>query len=101
VGANHLTPAPTAVYAFVLLMAAIAYYILQGAIIASQGANSLLAAAVGKDWKGKISPVLYFSAIPLAFVSGWISNALFIFVALIWLVPDRRIERVLPKRERE
>jgi uncharacterized membrane protein len=85
----------------VLLMAAIAYYILQRAIIASQGANSLLAAAVGKDWKGKISPVLYFSAIPLAFVSVWISNALFIFVALIWLVPDRRIERVLSKRERQ
>ena len=80
-------------------MAAIAYFILQRAIIASQGRDSLLAAAVGKDWKGKLSPVLYLAAIPLAFVSSWISDGLFIFVALMWLVPDRRIERVLVKRE--
>jgi uncharacterized membrane protein len=98
-GENHLAPTPTAVYGFVLLMAAIAYYILQRRIIASQGRDSLLAAAIGKDWKGKLSPALYLVAIPLAFVSVWISNALFIFVALIWLVPDRRIERVL-KNER-
>jgi uncharacterized membrane protein len=98
-GENHLAPVPTAVYGFVLLMAAIAYYILQRTIIASQGENSVLAAAIGKDWKGKISPVLYLAAIPLAFVSVWISNALFIFVALLWLIPDRRIERVLVKRE--
>src|SRR5438445_3914036 len=71
-GENHLAPTPTAVYGFVLLMAAIAYYILQRSIIASQGRNSLLAAAIGKDWKGKFSPVLYFAAIPLAFVSVWI-----------------------------
>ncbi len=101
VGANHLAPTPAAVYGFVLLMAAIAYYILQRTIIASQGANSLLAAAIGKDWKGKLSPVLYLAAIPLAFVSVWISDALFIFVAFLWLVPDRRIERVLAKREKE
>ena len=100
-GENHLAPVPTAVYGFVLLMAAIAYYILQRAIIASQGANSLLAAAIGKDWKGKLSPVCYLVAIPLAFVSVWISNGLFIFVALLWLVPDRRIERVLLKRQTE
>jgi uncharacterized membrane protein len=100
-GENHLAPTPTAVYGFVLLMAAIAYYILQRAIIASQGRDSLLAAAVGKDWKGKLSPVLYLAAIPLAFVSVWISDALFIFVAFLWLVPDRRIERVLVKREKE
>jgi len=100
-GENHLAPVPTAVYGFVLLMAAIAYYILQRRIIASQGADSLLAAAIGKDWKGKLSPVLYLAAIPLAFVSVWISNALFIFVAFLWLVPDRRIERVLVKREKE
>jgi uncharacterized membrane protein len=98
-GENYLAPTPTAVYGFVLLMAAIAYYILQRTIIASQGRDSLLAAAIGKDWKGKLSPVLYLAAIPLAFVSVWISNGLFIFVALLWLVPDRRIERVLVKRE--
>jgi uncharacterized membrane protein len=101
VGENHLAPVPAAVYGFVLLMAAIAYYILQRAIIAQQGPGSLLAAAIGKDWKGKISPVLYFIAIPLAFVSPWISSGLYVFVALLWLVPDRRIERVLVKREKE
>src|SRR5438477_7134754 len=68
-GANHIAPTPTAVYGFVLLMAAIAYYILQRAIIARQGPDSFLAKAVGSDWKGKLSPVLYLSAIPLAFVS--------------------------------
>ena len=100
-GENHLASTPTAVYGFVLLMAALAYYILQRAIIAQQGRDSLLAAAIGRDWKGKLSPVCYFSAIPLAFVDPWISNGLFILVALIWLVPDRRIERVLVKRENE
>jgi len=99
VGENHLAPVPAAVYGFVLLMAAIAYYILQRAIIAQQGPGSLLAAAIGKDWKGKISPVLYFIAIPLAFVSPWISSGLYVLVALMWLVPDRRIERVLVKHE--
>jgi uncharacterized membrane protein len=100
-GENHLAPTPTAVYGFVLLMAAIAYYILQRAIIVSQGSDSLLATAIGKDWKGKLSPVLYFAAIPLAFVSVWISSGLYVFVALMWLVPDRRIERVLVGREKE
>jgi uncharacterized membrane protein len=95
VGANHLAPAPTAVYAFVLLMAAIAYYILQRAIIRQQGPDSLLARAVGNRWKENISPVCYFAAIPLAFVSPYISQGLFIFVAILWLVPDRRIERAL------
>src|SRR5437879_2318529 len=101
VGENHLAPTPTAVYGFVLLMAAIAYYILQRTIIAQQGHGSLLAAAIGKDWKGKVSPVCYFAAIPLAFVSPWISSGLYVFVALLWLVPDRRIERVLVKREKD
>ena len=101
VGENHRAPTPTAVYGFVLLMAAIAYYILQRAIIAEQGRSSLLAAAIGKDWKGKLSPVLYFAAIPLAFISPWISDGLFVFVALLWLVPDRRIERVLTGRKNE
>jgi uncharacterized membrane protein len=97
VGENQLSSMPTAVYGFVLLMAAIAYYVLQRAIIAQQGPGSLLAAAVGRDLKGKISPLCYFSAIPLAFVSPWIANGLYVFVALLWLVPDRRIERVLVK----
>jgi TMEM175 potassium channel family protein len=98
-GENHLAPTPTAVYGFVLLMAAIAYYVLQRTIIAQQGRGSLLATAIGKDWKGKLSPVFYFIAIPLAFVSPWIASGLYVFVALMWLVPDRRIERVLVKRE--
>jgi uncharacterized membrane protein len=98
-GENHLLPTPTAVYGLVLLMAAIAYYILQRAIIAHQGSHSLLASAIGQDWKGKLSPVLYLSAIPLAFVQPWISDSLYVFVALLWLIPDRRIERVLAHRE--
>ena len=101
VGENHPAPTPAAVYGFVLLMAAIAYYILQRTIVAQQGRDSLLAAAIGKDWKGKLSPVCYLAAIPLAFVSVWISIGLFVFVAILWLVPDRRIERVLVKRQAE
>lgn len=81
-------------------MAAIAYCILQHAIIRQQGPNSLLAQAIGTDWKGKLSPQCYLAAIPLAFVSVWLSDGLFIFVAVLWLVPDRRIERVLVKREK-
>lgn len=95
VGENPRAPMPAAVYGFVLLMAAIAYYILQRAIIVQQGPGSLLAAAVGNDRKGKLSQLCYFAAIPLAFVSPWISNGLYVFVALIWLIPDRRIERAL------
>ncbi len=100
-GENHLAPTPTAIYGFVLLMAAIAYYILQRTIIAQQGRDSLLAAAIGKDRKGRLSPVFYLAAIPLAFVSPWIASGLYVFVALLWLVPDRRIERVLAKHKRE
>ena len=96
---NHLESLPTAFYGCVLLMAAIAYWILQRAIIVQQGPKSVLAAAVGSDWKGKISPLLYASAIPLAFVSPWISNGIFVLVALIWFIPDRRIERVVVKHE--
>ena len=98
-GENHIASTPTAVYGFVLLMAAIAYYILQRAIIVQQGRDSLLATAIGRDWKGKFSPVLYLVAIPLAFVSPWIASALYVFVALLWLIPDRRIERVLEIHE--
>ena len=100
IGENHLAPTPVAVYGFVLLMAAIAYYSLQRTIIAQQGRGSLLAAAIGNDWKGKLSPVLYFAAIPFAYVSPWISIGLYVFVALLWLVPDRRIERALVEREK-
>jgi uncharacterized membrane protein len=99
-GENHLAPTPTAIYGAVLLMAAVAYYILQRAIISRQGPESLLARAIGSDWKGKLSPVVYLTAIPLSFVSPWISSSLYTFVALVWLVPDRRIERVLTERRR-
>jgi uncharacterized membrane protein len=98
-GENHVASAPTAVYGVVLLWAAVAYYILQSAIIARQGRSSLLASALGRDWKGKLSPVIYLAAIPLAFVSPWIANGLYAFVALLWLVPDRRIERALQAQE--
>ncbi len=97
-GENHVAPTPTAAYGFVLLMAAIAYYILERAIIARQGRDSVLAAAVGFDWKGKLSPVMYFIAIPLSFMSPWIATSIYIFVALLWLVPDPRIERILQQR---
>jgi uncharacterized membrane protein len=94
-GENGFAPAPTAVYGAVLLLAAIAYRILQQTIIAGQGGTSLLAKAVGGDLKGKLSPLLYLIAIPSAFISQWISAALYVLVALVWLIPDRRIERVL------
>jgi uncharacterized membrane protein len=98
-GENHFAAAPAAIYGVVLLMAAIAYFILQQLIIVSQGENSLLKQAVKGDWKGRLSPILYSVAIPIAFWSEWISMALYVLVALIWLVPDRRIERVLAGRE--
>ena len=95
-GENHYEETPTAIYGVVMVMAAIAYYILQGRIIKLEGPDSILAKAVGTDWKGKISPLLYIVAIPLAFVSHWIAQAIYVLVAVIWLVPDRRIERVMP-----
>ncbi len=94
-GENHFAALPSALYGAVLLMAAIAYYILQQLIIASQGPDSLLKKAVGGDWKGKVSPLLYVIAILMAFWSKWISLGIYVLVALIWLVPDRRIERAL------
>jgi uncharacterized membrane protein len=94
-GENHFAAAPTAVYGFVLLMAAIAYWILQNSIIRWEGRDSVLARATADDLKGKLSPLLYIAAIPLAFVRPWISGALYVTVALIWLVPDSRIERAL------
>lgn len=94
-GENHFAPLPTAVYGAVLLLAAIAYYILQQLIIAQQGPNSRIKTAVGKDIKGKISPLVYLVAIPLAFVHQGISDGLYVLVALMWLIPDRRIESKL------
>ncbi len=94
-GQKHFAAAPSALYGVVLLMAAIAYYILQQFIIASQGSDSLLRKAIGRDWKGKLSPVLYVVAILVAFRAQWLSQGLYALVALIWLIPDRRIESVL------
>jgi uncharacterized membrane protein len=91
-GENHFAPAPTAAYGIVLLMAAIAWTILQSSIIRHDGPQSKLKAAVGSDLKGKVSALLYIAAIPLAFVHELIADAIYALVALIWLVPDRRIE---------
>jgi len=99
-GENHVAPTPTALYGVVLLMAAIAYYILQRTIMAQQGRDSLLASALGRDWKGKLSPVFYLAAIPLAFVNPWISTGLYAGMALLWLIPDRRIERALAEHKK-
>jgi TMEM175 potassium channel family protein len=96
-GENHFSAVPTAIYGGVMLCAGIAYYILQTTIIRAQGPGSKLARAIGSDWKGKLSPVLYAVAIPLAFSNQLLADALYITVALIWLVPDRRIERRLDR----
>ena len=94
-GENHFAAAPSALYGCVLLAAAIAYWILQQTIIAAQGAQSSLKAAVGSDWKGKLSPVFYLAAIVSTFFVPWVAQALYVAVALVWLVPDRRIEKSL------
>ena len=94
-GENFLAPLPTAVYGGTLLLPAIAYYLLQKAIVHKQGTQSVLAHMLGSDIKGKISPILYVAGIVLAFVSPWLSVAIYTLVAVIWLVPDRRIEKAL------
>jgi uncharacterized membrane protein len=94
-GENHFAPMPTLLYGAVLLMAAIAYFILQFVIIRVQGPDSLLRKAVGSDWKGKLSPFLYVLGIVATSWSPAVSQAIYVLVALLWLVPDRRIERVL------
>jgi uncharacterized membrane protein len=99
-GEHHTEPVPAAVYGIVLFMAAVAYTILQGRLIACQGSHSTLATAVQGDAKGKLSLLLYALAIPLAFVHHAISDMLYVTVALIWLVPDRRIEVVLSEHPR-
>jgi len=98
-GENHFSPTPSAIYGIVLFMSSIAYWILQQQIIVSQGADSLLKKAVSGDWKGKISPVLYVIGIGIAFWSQWVSIGLYVLVALIWLVPDQRVENVLLSKE--
>ena len=98
-GENHFAAVPTALYAAVLLMSGVAYTVLQQSIITSQGPDSLLKKAVGRDWKGKASLLSYVTSIPLAFVEHWLSLALIVLVALIWFVPDRRIERVIHHEE--
>ena len=98
-GDNHFSTAPTAFYGFVLLMSAVAYLILQGLIIYVEGTDSVLKEAVGRDWKGRTSMVLYVTAIACAFWSPVVSHVIYVAVALIWLIPDRRIERTLAKEE--
>jgi len=97
-GKNHFQTAPTAVYGAVLLLAATAYYILQNIIVADHGRDSKMARALGSDWKGKLSIVLYAMGIALAFWHSWISSVIYSFVALMWLIPDRRLEHVIHER---
>ena len=95
VGENHLAAAPSALYGVVLLMAAIAYWVLQQAIISAQGQDSVLKRAIGGDWKGKLSPLLYLAGVAASFWHPWLAQSLYLAVALLWLVPDRRIESTL------
>ncbi len=94
-GANKFSALPVALYGMVMLFAAIAYFILTRTLIALHGRDSVLATALGRDFKGKVSVVIYLVAIALAFVNSWIACALYVFVAVIWLIPDRRIEKTL------
>lgn len=94
-GVSHFAPAPTAVYGATLLAAAIAYWLLQSAIIKDQGSESLLAAAIGTDIKGKISPIIYLTAMIFAFFYPWVAGGLYTLAALMWLIPDPRIERFM------
>ena len=94
-GENHFAPLPVALYGFVLLMAGFAYWLLARAIIKADGPESVLAKAIGKDWKGRASVLLYLVAIPLTFFNEWVAQAIYVGVALMWLVPDRRIEKAL------
>jgi len=96
-GENNFAPMPMALYGFILLMAALAYFILQKRIIAAHGTDSLLSNALGADFKGKISPVLYVVAIASTYVSQWIAAGIYVLVAFMWLIPDKRIENALIK----
>jgi uncharacterized membrane protein len=99
-GENHFAAIPTAIYGFSLLMPAIAWYVMQSVIIRAQGGHSLLAQAVGRDIKGRVSPLCYASAIGLAFVDTRISDAIYAAVALMWLIPDRRVEVTVASQRR-
>jgi uncharacterized membrane protein len=99
VGENHFESAPMALYGLVLLMAGLSYTILQNVIIRSEGKDSILKAAIGRDWKGALSLVLYVTAIVFSYYINWISATLYVGVALIWLIPDRRIECEIEKRK--
>jgi uncharacterized membrane protein len=99
-GENEFAATPAAAYGIVLLAAALAYFALQGAIIHTQGKASTLALALGRDFKGKVSPLLYALGIGLAFVNRWLSVAIYVTVALMWLIPDRRVERTLAAARR-
>ncbi len=99
VGENHFAELPMAMYGGVLLMAAIAYFILQNRILAVQGKDSLLAKALGKDLKGKASPIIYSVAIISSFYNPWIAGTLYVLVALMWLIPDKRIEIIFKEKE--
>jgi uncharacterized membrane protein len=97
-GENHFAVLPSVLYGVVLLLAGIAYFILQQAIIAAEGPDSVLKLAVGRDWKGRVSPLLYVVGIAVSFFHSWIAQAIYALVALMWLVPDRRIERAMQWR---
>ncbi len=97
-GGNRFAPTPTALYGFVLFMAAIAYWILQQAILCAPGASDVLASAVGRDRKGKLSPIAYLAAIPLSYLQHWVAFGIYVGMALVWLIPDRRIERVVQSK---
>jgi uncharacterized membrane protein len=94
-GENNFANLPTATYGLSLLMPAIAYYILQLTILITEGKDSVLAKAIGRDWKGKVSPVLYIFGIGLSFVRSWVACTVYAIVALMWLIPDRRIEKAI------
>jgi uncharacterized membrane protein len=98
-GENHFARGPSALYGGVLLMAACAYWLLQQTIIAAEGPSSVLKAALGNDWKGRVSPLLYLAAIVSTLWVPWVAQAIYVAVALMWLVPDRRIEHALQRRE--
>ena len=98
-GENHFAAVPTALYGCVLFMSAVAYYLLVRAILAHHGRNSRIAEALGNDFKGKISAVMYVFAVPLAFVNRWLAYAIYVAVAMVWFIPDRRIERTLNRSQ--
>jgi uncharacterized membrane protein len=99
IGENHFAKIPMVLYGIILLMAAIAYFILQSRIIKNHGSDSILARAIGKDLKGKMSPILYIIAIGTCWISSWISGIIYIIVAIIWIVPDKRIEVIFKNED--